>query len=80
MIDLFGNNGRKTFRAVCVWGMESHKATDPQTAEFSTVDTAELSTVDWTKYVKGNYVNLQRVKAKFMSYNPVTNTVYLEEL
>jgi len=72
MTDLFGNNGRKTFRAVFVWGMESHKATDTQTAE--------LSTVDWTKYVKGNYVNLQRVKAKFMSYNPVTNTVYLEEI
>lgn len=72
MTDLFGNNGRKAFRAVFVWGMESHKATDPQTAE--------LSTVDWTKYVKGNYVNLQRVKAKFMSYNPVTNAVYLEEI
>ena len=72
MIDLFGNNGRKTFRAVFVWGMESHKATDLQTAE--------LSTVDWAKYVKGNFVNLQRVKAKFMSYNSVTNTVYLEEI
>lgn len=72
MTDLFGNNGRKTFRAVFVWGMESHKATDPQTAE--------LSTVDWTKYVKGNYVNLQRVKAKFLSYNAVTNTVYLEDV
>lgn len=72
MTDLFGNNGRKTFRAVFVWGMESHKATDAQTAE--------LSTVDWTKYVKGNYVNLQRVKAKFMSYNPTTHTVYLEEI
>lgn len=72
MTDLFGNEGRKTFRAVFVWGMESHKATDPQTAE--------LSTVNWTKYVKGNYVNLQRVKAKFMSYNPTTNTVYLEKI
>lgn len=72
MTDLFGNNGRKTFRAVFVWGMESHKATDPQTAE--------LSTVNWANYAKGQNVNLQRVKAKFMSYNSVTNTVYLEEI
>ena len=72
MSDLFGNNGRKSFRAVFVWGMESHRATEAQTAE--------LSTKEWSNYTKGGEVNLQRVKAKFLSYNPTTNTVYLEEI
>ncbi len=71
-MDLFGNESRN-FRAVWV---QMEGSTEPIRGD----ELAELSTVDWSKYVKGNYVNLQRVKAKFLSYNVTNNTVYLEAL
>ncbi len=71
-MDLFGNESRN-FRAVWV---QMEGMTEPIRNE----ELAELSTVNWSKYAKGNYVNLQRVKAKFLSYNITNNTVYLEAL
>lgn len=72
MTDLFGNTQNKTFRAVWVAYGTTHAVEEAQRRE--------LSTKEWSNYAKGGEVNLQRVKAKFLSYNAVTNTVYLEEV
>lgn len=72
MTDLFGTQQNKNFRAVWVAYGATHPVDEAQRRE--------LSTKEWSNYTKGGEVNLQRVKAKFLSYNAVTNTVYLEEV
>jgi len=73
MTDLFGTQHKdNNFRAVWVQYGTTHAVTEQQRRE--------LSTKEWSNYTKGGRVNLQRITAKFLSYNPVTNTVYLEEI
>ena len=62
----------KQFRAVWVQYGNTHPVTEQQRRE--------LSTKEWSNYAKGGNVDLQTIKGKFLSYNAVTNTVYLEEL
>ena len=72
-MDLFGTQQKdNNFRAVWV----AYGATHP----VDELQRRELSTKEWSNYTKGGDVNLQRITAKFLSYNPVTNTVYLEEI
>jgi len=63
----------KQFRAVWVH-MEG--STEP----VADAQRRELSTKEWSNYAKGGNVDLQTIKGKFLSYNAVTNTVYLEDV